>query len=93
MDRTRDLKIEGGNYANYMSQTASYGSTIKVTTGSGNYKLTSYDGFTYPFQFAQFHMHAPSEHTRDGRLYDMEMHFVHLIDKDNTDLPVELRDY
>jgi len=38
-------------------------------------------------------MHAPSEHTRDGKLYDLEMHFVHVIDSDNTDLPIELRDY
>ena len=93
MDRSKDLKIEGGNYDNYSSQIANYGSTIKVTTGSGDYHLTSYDGFTYPFEFAQFHMHAPSEHTRDGRLYDLEMHFVHVIDKDSTAIQVEDRDH
>ena len=88
MNRDKELKIDGGNYANYLSQTASYGQTIMVTTGVGEYDLTSYDDFTYPFQFAQFHMHAPSEHTRDGRLLDMEMHFVHLIDTDSTKNPV-----
>mmetsp|Transcript_19311 Transcript_19311/g.13869 ORF Transcript_19311/g.13869 Transcript_19311/m.13869 type:complete len:84 (-) Transcript_19311:383-634(-) len=32
-------------------------------------------------------MHAPSEHTRDGQFFDMEMHFVHVFDTDNTRLP------
>lgn len=27
---------------------------------------------------AQFHFHSPSEHTFDGKLYDFEMHTVHL---------------
>jgi len=26
-------------------------------------------------------MHAPSEHTVDGKHYDLEFHFVHVIDK------------
>ena len=29
------------------------------------------------FALEQFHMHAPSEHTVDGRHFDMEIHFVH----------------
>ena len=66
-DDTKSLKMEGEKYTNYAMQTVNYGShTIKVTTGAGNYFLTDYLGKTYPFYFAQFHMHAPSEHTRDG---------------------------
>jgi carbonic anhydrase len=42
------------------------GSTIRV--GGETYKL------------AQFHFHAPSEHTIDGRHFPLEMHFVHLND-------------
>ena len=34
------------------------------------------DGVAY--KLAQFHFHAPSEHTLDGRRYPMEMHLVHL---------------
>jgi carbonic anhydrase len=29
----------------------------------------------------QFHFHAPSEHTVDGKQYDAEVHFVHVNDK------------
>lgn len=31
----------------------------------------------HTFKPAQFHFHAPSEHTLNGRHYDLEMHFVH----------------
>jgi len=32
----------------------------------------------------QYHMHAPSEHTVDGYLFDLEFHFVHyMVDKDD----------
>ena len=34
----------------------------------------------------QFHFHAPSEHTVDGKQYDLEVHFVHLF-KDASDDP------
>lgn len=84
-DATKSLLMEGEKYTNYAMQTVNYGShTIKVTTGAGNYYLTDYEGETYPFTFAQFHMHAPSEHTRDGQYFDMEMHFVHVFDSDST---------
>eukprot|EP00644_Phytophthora_capsici_P006846 jgi/Phyca11/5841/fgenesh1_pm.PHYCAscaffold_8_\ len=29
------------------------------------------------YNFAQFHVHTPSEHTIDGKAYDGEIHFVH----------------
>ena len=29
----------------------------------------------------QFHFHAPSEHSIDGKLMDLEMHIVHFIDE------------
>lgn len=30
------------------------------------------------FKLAQFHLHAPSEHTIDGKQLDGEIHFVHV---------------
>ena len=30
---------------------------------------------------AQFHFHAPSEHSIDGHLLDLEMHIVHLMEE------------
>jgi carbonic anhydrase len=35
------------------------------------------DGTSIELQPVQFHMHAPSEHTIDGRSYDLEVHIVH----------------
>lgn len=29
------------------------------------------------FNVLQFHVHAPSEHTIDGKNYDIELHIVH----------------
>jgi carbonic anhydrase len=47
--------------------------TIQVTYDEGS-TLTSH-GKT--FELAQYHFHAPSEHTVNGRHYPMEMHLVH----------------
>ena len=33
------------------------------------------------FELKQFHFHSPSEHTIDGKFFEMEVHFVH-VDKD-----------
>lgn len=49
------------------------GHTIQVTYDRGS-TLTHGDRV---FELAQFHFHAPSEHTVDGRHYPIEMHFVH----------------
>jgi carbonic anhydrase len=41
--------------------------------------MTNY-GASVPISFeaSQFHFHSPSEHTIDGKYYDLEMHTVHL---------------
>jgi carbonic anhydrase len=52
------------------------GHTIQVNSKTGE-KLTV-DGNVYAL--LQFHFHAPSEHTVDGRHLPMEMHFVHQAD-------------
>jgi carbonic anhydrase len=49
------------------------GHTIKVTYPQDNY-LHAAD---QTYKLLQFHYHAPSEHTENGRFHDMEIHFVH----------------
>eukprot|EP01083_Nonionella_stella_P104698 300454_1 len=49
------------------------GHTVQVNIGS---KCTlNINGETY--ELKQFHFHTPSEHTVDGKQYEMEMHLVH----------------
>ena len=40
--------------------------------------LTFAGGSESTFNSLQFHFHAPSEHTVDGKSMDLEMHIVHL---------------
>lgn len=40
--------------------------------------LTFADGSMAQFVPAEFHIHAPSEHSFDGVLRDLELHFFHL---------------
>jgi carbonic anhydrase len=49
------------------------GHTIKVSYPDGNYFQIA----GQEYKLLQFHYHAPSEHTVNGRFYDMEIHFVH----------------
>lgn len=49
------------------------GHTIQVNVGSGSHIVV--DGETY--NLAQFHFHAPGEHTVAGQSYPLEMHLVH----------------
>lgn len=42
------------------------------------------------FTAVQFHLHAKSEHTIDGKRYDMEMHIVHVVNEEKGD-PVPIK--
>jgi len=42
------------------------------------------------FTAVQFHFHSKSEHTIDGKRYDMEMHIVHLVNEEKGD-PVTIK--
>jgi carbonic anhydrase len=50
------------------------GHSIQAAVKPGRYTL-DYDGSL--FTLRQFHFHAPSEHTVDGRSFPMELHLVH----------------
>ena len=43
----------------------------------GDLGLTFADGNTSLFQPLQLHFHSPSEHTVNGKYYDVELHIVH----------------
>ena len=47
----------------------------------GELTVTNPEGKAKSAPPAQFHFHAPSEHTIDGKYYDLEMHIVHLFDQ------------
>ncbi|WP_426754680.1 carbonic anhydrase [Myxococcus sp. Y35] len=49
------------------------GHTVQFTYDAGSY--VEVGGNTY--QLAQFHFHTPSEHTKDGVEYPLEVHLVH----------------
>lgn len=53
------------------------GHTLQVNYAPGS--SIKVNGVTY--QLLQFHFHAPSEHTINGRAADMEVHFVHVSDQ------------
>ena len=48
-------------------------------SGFAENQYDSYD----KFNAAQFHFHASSEHTINGKRYDFEMHTVHMPDADS----------
>eukprot|EP00644_Phytophthora_capsici_P017309 jgi/Phyca11/125216/e_gw1.57.186.1 len=68
---TRSLAFTGecGNFN--LTQTAD---TFKASVVGGSCSASA-NGATY--NMAQFHLHAPSEHTLDGKPLDGEVHFVH----------------
>ena len=66
------------------------GDTIKVAVDkAGNSTQTFYSkyaqqnlGGTNKYTGVQFHFHSGSEHTIDGKRFDLEMHTVHVADKE-----------
>merc|ERR1719245_1669920 len=55
------------------------GHTVQVNIDPMNKCLVSIHGKEY--KLAQFHFHTPSEHMIDSKQYDMEMHLVHVNEK------------
>lgn len=65
-----DIEFEYGESANKIFNN---GHTIQVNVDAGS--AIVYNGIRY--ELLQFHFHAPSEHTIDGRPAPLEIHFVH----------------
>jgi len=70
------MQVNGYAYKDYPSLTVvNNGHTIKVAgVTDGVLDLNLASGTKETFNPQQFHMHAPSEHTVDGKNYDMELH-------------------
>lgn len=49
------------------------GHTIQYNDAPGSFLFVGAEKFS----LEQFHMHTPSEHTLDGKPFDLEIHFVH----------------
>jgi carbonic anhydrase len=52
------------------------GHVVEVVYGAGS-SIHLGRSVTDVYQLVQFHFHAPSEHTIDGKQYDAELHLVH----------------
>merc|ERR1712183_798430 len=66
-----------GDYTDSTTTIESKDYTVQVTITSGGFTKTFETDTTADFSATQFHFHAPSEHTVDGKYYDLEMHVVH----------------
>lgn len=60
------------------------GKTVQFDYAPGSYVTEGGDDYS----LAQFHFHAPSEHTIDGNFFPLEMHLVHVDDNGNPALVV-----
>ncbi|EQC30134.1 hypothetical protein SDRG_12192 [Saprolegnia diclina VS20] len=76
LDATRNVKNVTMSFTNAADGVmANEGETIKVFWDGG--KEASFALNAKPYKTAQFHFHAPSEHTVRGYQYPFEMHMVH----------------
>ena len=74
------MSIAGLGYQNYDNVTfkkmAHTLQALDITDGTLELEFPT--GGSGTFKPLQFHFHAPSEHTVDGKTYNLEMHVVHL---------------
>ena len=81
------MELIGYNYFNFKVDDTFSADNLAWTTSIPNVdgqldrtelEITFFDGKKTSFSPLQFHLHAPSEHSVDGNLYDAEMHIVHV---------------
>jgi len=63
-------------YNNTAFEVENTGHVVEVLYAAGS-SVRLGDAVTDIYQLIQFHFHAPSEHTIDGKQYDAELHLVH----------------
>jgi len=57
---------------------------LRVDFQDGSLVVWDNLGESKAYRLIQYHIHAPSEHTIDGKNYDVEIHMVHRSYSDNT---------
>ena len=75
------LSLDLDDYDDTQGMMVDLGSTVQFNFEDPKYArmmLVRGDGSVSEWVPAQFHYHAPSEHTIGGRQLDLEVHFVHL---------------
>ena len=78
MITSKEMKIEGFDYRNYAQiQILNADVTIRVDIFDGDLEVTFPTGDQKLFSPLQFHFHTPSEHTVNGKRYELELHIVH----------------
>ena len=79
--RSENMMLNGYGYTDFnpeQSDVLRNAGSVKVDVPNGEFHLNFADGSKSIFKILQFHFHAPSEHTVDGKNYDLEVHLVHL---------------
>jgi carbonic anhydrase len=81
-----DIATDSAVAASFSALLFNYNSTPLLIANTGHYVEVPYDSGSYlsvgsqptdVYQLVQFHFHAPSEHTINGKHYDAELHLVH----------------
>lgn len=72
-DRQHHLDVPSFHYGTSRVRMTNNGHTVQFTYDAGS--TLQVGGNTY--HLAQFHFHTPSEHTKDGVEYPLEVHLVH----------------
>ena len=72
------MALDGYGYANSGNiDRAKLADSVYVGYTGGEFVKKFADGSKSVFTPLQYHFHAPSEHTFNGKNYDLEVHFVH----------------
>ena len=82
--RQSPIDIVGADSGHSPPVTGSYSESTLVVMNKGTAAKVVANGYLSVddkrFELLQLHFHGPSEHTADGTVYDMEVHFVHRSD-------------
>ena len=78
------LSVRGFDYPNFVTTTLSRDKATNMPAGlKSRFEATFGDNQKQEFYPLQYHLHSPSEHAINGKLYDLELHIVH-VDENKT---------